>query len=89
MTIDLAKMSHEDLLKLVPTLLSKLEQAQKASERSLSFKVSDKGALSVYGMGRFPVTLYKSQWRRLFAVQKDLAAFIQTNDHLLKDKGDE
>lgn len=49
-------------------------------ERSLSCKVSDKGALSVYGLGRFPVTLYKGQWLKLFAVVDSIKQFIADHD---------
>jgi hypothetical protein len=49
-------------------------------------KVSEKGALSVYGMGRFPVTLYKEQWLRLLAVADELEAFIKANNDRLKTK---
>lgn len=59
-------------------------KAQTASK--LTFKVSEKGALSVYGMGRFPVTLYKEQWGKLFAMADNIKAFIQANDTLLKAK---
>ena len=52
----------------------------------LTFKVSQKGALSVYGMGRFPVTLYKEQWQRLLARKEDIEAFIEENDADLKVK---
>lgn len=48
-------------------------------DRALSFKVSEKGGLSVYGLGRFPVTLYGNQWLKLIAVAKDIAAFIERN----------
>ncbi len=61
--------------------------ALKRPERGkLSMKVSEKGALSVYGMGRFPVTLYKEQWSRLLAIADELKSFIKANDHLLKTK---
>jgi hypothetical protein len=49
-------------------------------------KVSEKGALSVYGMGRFPVTLYKEQWLRLLAMADEIKAFIAANDASLKTK---
>jgi hypothetical protein len=49
-------------------------------------KVSEKGALSVYGMGRFPVTLYKEQWLRLLDMADDIRAFIAANDSALKVK---
>ncbi|PIS10546.1 MAG: hypothetical protein COT73_08815 [Bdellovibrio sp. CG10_big_fil_rev_8_21_14_0_10_47_8] len=52
----------------------------------LSMKVSEKGALSVYGMGRFPVTLYKEQWLKLLGIADDIQKFITENDDRLKTK---
>ncbi len=52
----------------------------------LSLKVSEKGAVSLYGMGRFPVTLYKEQWLRLLGFAADIEAFIRENDARLKTK---
>jgi hypothetical protein len=49
-------------------------------------KVSEKGALSVYGMGRFPVTLYKEQWLRLLTMAEEIKSFIAANDANLKSK---
>jgi len=49
-------------------------------------KVSEKGALSIYGMGRFPVTLYKEQWLRLLDMSEDIRAFIVANEGELKKK---
>jgi hypothetical protein len=51
-------------------------------------KVSEKGAVSVYGMGKFPVTLYKEQWLRLLEIADDIRAFIAANDAQLKSKQD-
>jgi len=48
--------------------------------------VSEKGGLSVYGLGRFPVTLYKEQWKRLLDFTNEIRTFLQENDHLLKAK---
>jgi len=48
--------------------------------------VSEKGALSVYGLGRFPVTLYREQWEKLLEKAADIRQFIHDNDHLLKKK---
>jgi hypothetical protein len=53
---------------------------------TLSMKVSEKGALSVYGMGRFPVTLYKEQWLKLLGIADEIKKFINDNDSLLKTK---
>lgn len=72
---------------------TELEQLRKENERlksqrstGLSFKVSTKGAVSVYGLGRFPVTLYKEQWTRLLERADDIRAFIVENDGSLKTK---
>ena len=53
---------------------------------SISFKVSEKGAVSVYGLGRFPVTLYLEQWTKLLSNADDLKAFIEANRSKLKTK---
>jgi hypothetical protein len=50
-------------------------------------KVSEKGAVSVYGLGRFPVTLYKEQWLRLLGMADEIKAFIAENESRLKVKG--
>jgi hypothetical protein len=52
----------------------------------LRLKVSEKGALSIYGLGRFPVTLYKEQWIRLLDRADEIKSFLKENDHLLKAK---
>lgn len=62
------------------------EALKKTSAKGLSMKVSEKGALSIYGMGRFPVTLYKEQWLKLLDLSDDIRAFIKTNDAQLKAK---
>jgi hypothetical protein len=64
------------------------ENAKLKSKNSagLSLKVSEKGAVSLYGMGRFPVTLYKEQWLRILASAPEIETFIQENDSKLKTK---
>jgi hypothetical protein len=57
-----------------------------ASSSGLRMKVSEKGAVSIYGMGRFPVTLYKEQWLKLLAMSDEIRAFIATNEAQLKAK---
>jgi hypothetical protein len=59
---------------------------KKTSSRGLSLKVSEKGGLSVYGLGRFPVTLYKEQWNKLLDMAEDIRSFIKANDSELKSK---
>jgi len=52
----------------------------------LRLKVSEKGGLSIYGLGRFPVTLYKEQWVRLLDYAEEIKTFLKDNDQLLKAK---
>ena len=71
------------------TELDKLRAENEALKRprgQMSLKVSEKGALSVYGLGRFPVTLYREQWEKLLGMADQIRQFIQENDHLLKKK---
>lgn len=75
----------------IAELEAELKAARAARPRSApkpSFKVSAKGAVSVYGMGRFPVTLYKSQWETLIGVIPDLEKFIAANAASLTVKGE-
>lgn len=58
----------------------------KAQQKGNNIKVSDKGAVSVYGLGRFPVTLYMSQWAKLFERTEEIKAFIQNNAARLAQK---
>jgi hypothetical protein len=53
---------------------------------AVSLKVSEKGGLSVYGLGRFPVTLYKEQWTKLLDMADDIRAFLKEHDKELKAK---
>ncbi|MGZ3692283.1 MAG: hypothetical protein ACXVAX_12315 [Pseudobdellovibrio sp.] len=59
---------------------------KKTASGTLSMKVSEKGALSIYGMGRFPVTLYKEQWLKLLGISEEIKKFIQENESRLKAK---
>lgn len=54
--------------------------------RKLTLKVSEKGAVSVYGMGKFPVTLYQGQWERLLAAGDEITRFIEANRAVLAVK---
>ena len=76
----------EDLQSELERLRAENERLKKAGRGKLAMKVSEKGALSVYGMGRFPVTLYKEQWLRLLAMADEIKAFIEANDTSLKSK---
>ena len=76
----------DDVQAELERLRAENEALKKTGRGKLSMKVSEKGALSVYGMGRFPVTLYKEQWIRLLAVADDIKSFIETNNESLKTK---
>jgi hypothetical protein len=59
---------------------------KKTSAKGVSMKVSEKGGLSIYGLGRFPITLYKEQWTKLLDMADDIRAFLRANDAQLKTK---
>ncbi len=79
-------MSDEDIRAELEKLKAENERLKGRQSRGLSLKVSEKGALSVYGLGRFPVTLYKEQWTKLLEVADDIRAFLKENDARLKTK---
>lgn len=62
------------------------EQVAQRKPGELRMKISEKGGLSVYGLGRFPVTLYKEQWKRLLDHAEEIKKFLEENDHNLKAK---
>jgi hypothetical protein len=76
----------EDIQAELERLRAENAALKQSSRGKPSMKVSEKGALSVYGMGRFPVTLYKEQWLRLLAMGDDIKAFIESNNERLKAK---
>src|SRR2546423_8917434 len=78
--------SEEELQAEIERLRAENENLKKPARGQTSLKVSEKGALSVYGMGRFPVTLYREQWEKLLSMSDQIRQFIQENDHLLKKK---
>jgi hypothetical protein len=79
-------MSDEDMKAELDRLRNENAALKKGASSSLRLKVSEKGALSVYGMGRFPVTLYKEQWLKLLGMADEIRAFIAANDEQLKAK---
>ncbi|HAR41520.1 MAG TPA: hypothetical protein DCS07_02630 [Bdellovibrionales bacterium] len=79
--------NSEDIKAELERLRAENQALKKTSAKGLSLKVSEKGGLSVYGLGRFPVTLYKEQWLKLLEMADDIRAFITTNDSSLKTKG--
>ena len=81
-------MSDEDLKAELERLKAENERLKGARERGATLKVSEKGGVSVYGLGRFPVTLYKEQWTKLLDMAQDIRTFIKENEARLKSKGD-
>ena len=79
-------MSDDDLKAELERLRNENAALKKGAATGVTMKVSEKGALSIYGMGRFPVTLYKEQWLKLLAMSDDIRAFIAANEALLKTK---
>lgn len=75
--------SKEELLRKIAELE---QQLQERKPTALDFRVSDKGAVSVYRLGRFPVTLYYEQWVRLLDHAEELLAFLEANKGKLKLK---
>ena len=67
-------------------VFSKNAQLKHTVSRGVTLKVSEKGGVSVYGLGRFPVTLYKEQWTKLLDMADDTRAFIRANETTLKTK---
>jgi hypothetical protein len=80
-------MSDEEMKAELERLRNENAALKKGAATGITMKVSEKGAVSVYGMGRFPVTLYKEQWLKLLDMSDDIRAFIATNDARLKTKG--
>lgn len=81
-------MSDQDLKAELDRLRAENEQLKNQRGRSVGLKVSEKGGVSVYGLGRFPVTLYKEQWTKLLAMADEIRSFIKEHDAELKTKGD-
>ena len=79
-------MSEDDLKAELERLKAENEQLKSQRGRSVSLKVSEKGGVSVYGLGRFPVTLYKEQWAKLLAMADEIRTFIKENEPKLKAK---
>lgn len=80
-------MSDDDLKAELERLRNENAALKKGAATGVTIKVSAKGAISIYGMGRFPVTLYKEQWLKLLGMSDDIRAFIAANEGQLKTKG--
>jgi hypothetical protein len=79
-------MSDENLQLEIERLKAENEALKKRRTSTVSMKVSEKGAVSVYGLGRFPVTLYQEQWQKLLAMAEEIKSFIEENKASLKVK---
>jgi hypothetical protein len=79
-------MSDEQLKAELERLRKENEALKKGAVSGIRMKVSEKGAISIYGMGRFPVTLYKEQWLKLLDMSADIREFITANEAQLKTK---
>jgi hypothetical protein len=79
-------MSEDDLKKELERLRNENTALKKGAATGISMKVSEKGGLSIYGMGRFPITLYKEQWLKLLDMSDAIRAFIAANEATLKVK---
>jgi hypothetical protein len=79
-------MAEEDLMAELERLKAENERLKSQRGRSAGLKVSEKGGVSVYGLGRFPVTLYKEQWVKLLGMADEIRAFIKEHDAELKAK---
>ncbi len=79
--------STQDKIKAeLKRLQAENEALKQRNEKGLSLKVGQKGGVSVYGLGRFPVTLYKEQWGRLLDMADEIRGFIRENEAQLKSK---
>ena len=78
--------NEEELRAQLEKLKAENETLKARGSRAVSLKVSEKGGLSVYGLGRFPVTLYQEQWLKLLELADEIRAFIKENEGKLKKK---
>lgn len=78
--------SEEELKAEIERLRAENEKLKKPTRGQMLLKVSEKGGLSVYGLGRFPVTLYREQWEKLLGMADEIRTFIQENGGALKKK---
>jgi hypothetical protein len=76
----------EDMKAELERLRQENAALKKGAAKGISMKVSEKGGLSIYGLGRFPVTLYKEQWTKLLELSDEIKQFIRDHDSELKTK---
>ncbi len=83
-----AQMTQEQMQAMIAKLQAENAGLKQQAQSRLTLKVSEKGAVSLYGMGKWPVTLYRSQWETVFEAIPQIKAFIATNASMLKAKGE-
>jgi hypothetical protein len=81
-------MTNDEMQKEIARLKAENDKLKTKTAPSLSLKVSEKGGVSLYGLGRWPVTLYREQWLRVLGMSDEIRAFIQANTQKLKEKGE-
>ncbi|MFL5312926.1 MAG: hypothetical protein ACJ79H_21035 [Myxococcales bacterium] len=79
-------MDDQEMKAELERLKAENESLKTRASRAISLKVSEKGGVSLYGLGRFPVTLYKEQWAKLLDMADEIRAFLKENDSKLKTK---
>jgi len=79
-------MNEQQMKAELERLKAENETLKTRASRAISLKVSEKGGVSLYGLGRFPVTLYKEQWAKLLDMADEIRAFLKANDSKLKTK---
>ena len=79
-------MEQDDLKAELERLRAENERLRRPRSSEVSLRISEKGGVSAYGLGRFPVTLYKEQWLKLLAAADDIRAYIAENEERLKSK---
>ena len=79
-------MSEDEVKTELERLRAENERLKRTATKGITLKVSEKGGVSVYGLGRFPVTLYKEQWAKLLGMADEIREFIKENESKLKAK---
>ena len=82
-------MADDDLKAELERLRAENDRLKTQRDQRVSLKVSEKGGVSLYGLGRFPITLYKEQWTKVLDMADEIRRFIKDNDSRLKTKGGE
>lgn len=86
MSMILADLSQAEMLAKLNAAMAQIEALKAAGKRKTTLKVTEKGGVSMYGLGRFPVTLYRGQWERLLDAAQDIRAFIEAHASELSTK---